>query len=323
MPVDPFLEPLLAAYPQVPEHIPDYPAAREETRLQADAVAAQLAEPGPEVRERRRVTIPVQVGTIDLLIYQPFEPGPHPVHLFLHGGGWMVGSIDHSQIDITCRERCVGARCVVVSVDYRKAPEHRFPIPLDDCYAALVWVADHAHELGIRTDRITVGGQSAGGNLAAALALKARDEGGPDLAFQLLEVPALDLTLGLPSHETYGTGYALARRDMELAREAYLGSPDEATDPYVSPLHAPDLSGLPPAHIMSAEYDALRDDGAEYARRLAEAGVPVTFSLQEGHVHISAAMTAVMHSAREWRRELLTVLQRAHADGPSGSAVAS
>jgi acetyl esterase len=313
MPVDPFLVPILVDYPQVPEHIEDYPAFRAQEKAQTDGLVAQLAEPGPEVRERRRVTIPVDGGSIDLLIYQPDGPGPHPVHLYLHGGAWVVGSIDHSHIDITCRERCVGARCVVVSVDYRKAPEHKYPTALQDCAAALRWVVEHADELGARTDLVTVGGGSAGGNLAAALCLKTRDEAGPAIAFQLLEVPALDLTMTLSSHTEYGTGYALARRDMELAREAYLPSLNQATDPYASPLHAPDLSGLPPAHIMAAEYDALRDDAVEYARRLTEAGVPVTHSLQSGHVHVSSVLTAAMESARAWREEALTVLRRVHA----------
>jgi acetyl esterase len=313
VPLDPFLEPVLANYPETPRVIEDFPAFRAENRVQSEVLVSQLAEPGPEVGDRRRVTVPVDGGEIDLLVYRPSGPGPHPAHLYLHGGGWVVGSVDHAHIDITCRERCVGAQCVVVSVDYRKAPEHKFPIPLEDCYTALTWVVDNAAELGIDADRITVGGGSAGGNLAAALALKARDEGGPRIAFQLLEVPALDLTLALPAHQQYGAGYALSTWDMEFARQSYLTSLAEAAHPYASPLLAPDLTGLPPAHVMSAEFDVLADDGAEYVRRLAEAGVPATFSLQEGHVHVSSAMTAVMESARAWREEVLSVLRGAHA----------
>jgi acetyl esterase len=230
MPVDPFLEPFLVAPLQIPEVIDDYPAYRAMNQAASDASAAQLSEPGPEVKECREVSILVEGGTIDLLIYQPFEPGPHPAHMFLHGGGFVFGSIRNVLIDIICRERCIGTRCVVVSVDYRKAPEHKFPTPLNDCYAALTWVADHTEELGVRTSRITVGGQSAGGNLAAALALKARDEGGPHLAFQLLEVPGLDLTFGHLRRE-FSSGYALSLRDLELVRRDYLNSPEEATCP--------------------------------------------------------------------------------------------
>jgi acetyl esterase len=201
---------------------------------------------------------------------------------------------------------------VVVSVNYRKAPEHKFPAGLEDCYAVLQYLVDRAEQLSLRTDRITVGGQSAGGNLAAALALKARDEAGPALALQLLEVPSLDLTFSLPSFTEFGTGYALARGDMETSRAAYLGSPAEMKHQYASPLLAPDLSALPPAYIMTAEFDALRDDGAEYAKRLREAGVPVTYSMQPGHVHISGQLTAAMESARSWRRESLSALRRAN-----------
>ena len=319
MPVDPFLENLLPGYPSTPRDITDHEAFRVQEKANTDGLVAQLAEPGPEVGERRRVTIPVDGGSIDLLVYQPDTDGPHPVHLYLHGGGWMIGSIDHAHVDITARERCIGADCVVVTVGYRKAPEHKFPIPLNDCFAALQWVVDHADELRARSDLVTVGGGSAGGNLAAALALMARDRGGPHITFQLLEVPALDLTLSQPSHQLYGSGYALSQQDMEVSQAAYLTSLDDATNPYASPLLAPDLSGLPPAHIMFAEYDVLRDDGLAYATRLQEAGVSVTHSLQAGHVHISSVLTAVMPSARAWRDEAIAALREAHI---SGAAVA-
>ena len=316
MPVDPFLEPLLSTLPPMNlQTIEDFGAWRTDMRPQNDALAEQLCEPGPEVEERRDVTLPAEGGDIVLRIYRPAGPGPFPAHLYLHGGGWIIGDVHHHIIDILCRERAVGASCVVVSVDYRKAPEHRFPTGLEDCYAALRWLDDRGDELGIRRDLITVGGGSAGGNLAAALALKVRDEGGPSIALQLLEVPALDLTLGLPSHEKYGTGYALNLADVEYLRELYLSAPEETTNPYVSPLLAPDLSGLPPAHIMSAEYDMLRDDGQRYAELLQQAGVPVTSSLHEGHVHSSPGFTKVMASARAWRDEVLTVLRGVHRAG--------
>lgn len=313
MPVHPFLEDLLANYPAMPERVEDYIAYRAANKAQTDELVQRVAEPGPEVREVHRVRIPVDGGEIDLKVYRPFGPGPHPLHLFLHGGAWMLGSIDHAHIDITCRERCIGAECVVVSVDYRKSPEHKFPAALHDCAAALDWAVERSADFGIDSARISLGGQSSGGNLSAALALKLRDEGGPPIALQLLEVPALDLTLGRPSHQEYGSGYVLDLRDLEIAHEGYLNSAAERTEPYASPLLAPDLSGLPPAHIMTAEYDPLRDDGAAYVERLIAAGVPAVLSMQAGHVHISSALTAVMDTAREWRTELLTVLRRAHA----------
>lgn len=156
-------------------------------------------------------------------------------HLYFHGGGWIGGSAKRSLIDILCAERAVGANCVVVAVNYRKAPEHQFPTGLNDCHAALGWIADNADKLGIRPDLITVGGSSAGANLAAALTLKIRDSGGPQIAFQLLEVPALDATRSLPSHRTHGTGYGLTESDMERLLDYYLPSREYRENPYVSP----------------------------------------------------------------------------------------
>lgn len=314
MPVDPYLEPLLAQLPEIPEEV-DWTVHRPRANREGDELFAVVGEPGPEVAERREVTVPVAGGEVDLFVYRPFEPGPHPVHLLLHGGAFSMGSIRMAVIDAACRERCVGARCVVVAVDYRKAPEHRFPTGLNDCYAALHWSAHHARAVDGSPDLITVGGQSAGGNLAAALALKVRDEGGPAIAFQLLEIPVLDLTFRQPSVGAFAKGYGLTLRTMETMRRDYLNTPDQATHPYASPLLAPDLSSLPPAHIMTAEYDPLRDEGAAYARQLAEAGVPVTYSMHRGHIHGSGAFTKVMASARAWRDEVVATLRHAHTRG--------
>jgi len=311
MPLDPFVETLLPSLAPLPEKI-DFPAWRAEDEAKAPVLAEQLAQPGPTIKERRQVTIPVDGGTIDLVIHRPIADAPLPAHLYVHGGGWIGGSAKNVFTDILAQERAVGAGCVVVAVDYRKAPEHKFPAGLNDCHAALVWLAEHAHELGIQPDLITVGGGSAGANLAAALTLKARDEGGPRIAFQLLEVPCLDLTLSLPSHRANGTGYGLTTADSTRLADYYLPSRDVIGTPYVSPLLARDLSGLPPAHIMSAEYDPLRDDGERYAQRLNDAGVPATFTLGRGHLHVTPAFTKVMASARAWRDEAVAVLRQAH-----------
>ncbi len=320
MPIDPFLEPLLATLPSMPEEI-DFPTWRREGDAVADSLVEQLAEPGPPIKERREITIPVAGGNIDLVIHQPDTEQPLPAHLYIHGGGWVGGSAKQKFIDIVGQERAVGAGCVVIAVDYRKAPEHKYPTGLNDCYAALIWVAEHADELGIRPDLITVGGGSAGANLSAALALKARDEGGPRIAFQLLEVPALDATLSSASHRTNGTGYGLEETEIERLVDYYLPSRTLLDDPYVSPLLAPDLAGSPPAHIMSAEYDPLRDEGERYAQRLNDAGVPATFTLGHGHIHVSPAFTKVMASARDWRDEAVAVLKLAHH--PAGSAASA
>jgi acetyl esterase len=312
MPLDPFLEPLLQTLPPMAEEVDDFPAHRAQEEAATAAYAEQLAEPGPRVDGVSEVSIPLDGAAIDVRIYRPAGVGPHPAHLYVHGGGFTTWTIRNKFVDITCRERCAGAQCVVVSVDYRKAPEHKFPIGLNDVYAAVLWVGEHAAQLDIRPDLITIGGGSAGANLAAAVALKVRDEGGPKLTFQLLEAPPLDLTLSLPSYQTLGTGYGLTLGGIEANVRYYLSAPEEATNPYVSPLLAPDLSGLPPAHIMAGEYDPLRDDGEEYAKRLNKARVPATFSLQLGHIHVSPALTKVMAISRQWRAELIDQLRRAH-----------
>jgi acetyl esterase len=322
MPIEPVLEPLIAQLQPLPEEFDDLDAFRAMNDAMVDELARTLVEPGPEVRARHAHTVEVSGGTIEVLVYQPFGPGPHPAHLYLHGGGWIIGNPRSAVVDTTSRERCVGASCVVIAADYRKAPEHTFPTALEDCYAVLHWIVDHADELGVQPDLITVGGGSAGGNLAAALALKVRDEGGPRIALQLLEVPVLDLSLSLPSH-TELDGYALTRHDAEIMRRLYLEDLTLVHDPYASPLHATDLAGLPPAHIMTAEYDMLRDDGEQYAARLAADGVPVTHSMYPGHVHISPALTQLMESARAWRSEVLTVLKNAHAGLPVTTDVTS
>jgi acetyl esterase len=253
-------------------------------------------------------------------VYHPVGEGRRPGHLYLHGGGWFAADIDDLLVDTACRERCVGADCVVVAVNYRKAPEHTFPTGLEDCYAALCWVAEHADELGVRSDLLTLSGQSAGANLAAALTLKARDQGGPRIAFQLLEVPALMVRSSAPSFDRNATGYGLTSVDVGRCVALYLDSPDQAEHPYASPLLAPDLSGLPPVYIMSAEYDPLCDDGQAYADRLTDAGVPATYSLQRGHIHTSNAFTRVMSASRAWRAELLEALREAHHGDDSGAA---
>jgi acetyl esterase len=225
--------------------------------------------------------------------------------VFVHGGGWWQGWIDSSVIDTTCRERCVGAGVVVVSVGYRKAPEHAFPTPLDDVLAALQWTHNNATALGIDAGRIGIGGQSAGANLAAAAALRNRDEDGPHVAMQLLEVPVLDLTLELASAN--GTD-----EELDGLRECvdfYLDDPEHAHLPYASPLRANDLTRLPPTHVMVAGLDPLRDDGSAYAARLADAQLDVTLTAYPQHLHATPTFTALAEG-RRWRDEVVDVTRR-------------
>jgi acetyl esterase len=252
--------------------------------------------------------IEVRGATIPVRIYRPTGTGPLPAHVFAHGGAFFAGSI--GELDGLCGEYARDARCAVFSVGYRLAPEHRWPTAAEVVYAVLDWVAGHAAELGIDSARLSLGGASAGGGLAAAVALMARDRGGPAVNFQLLETPVLDLTLSLPSINRFASGYLLTRAWLRRGYEAYV--PDEAQrrDGYASPLLAGDLSGLPPTFVLTAEFDPLRDEGEAYARRLSDAGVPVETVRARGHVH--GSIYSSMHSARRYRRTMSTALRRAH-----------
>ncbi|MDX2939551.1 alpha/beta hydrolase [Streptomyces ipomoeae] len=313
MPVDPVLLPFLPIAP-LPEDI-DFPAFRAEEAAGDSALVNQVAEPGPDVAEHRVETIPVEGGTIEVAVFRPVADETLPLHMYVHGGGWVAGSGLSASTEIFARERAVGAHCVVIAVNYRKAPEHPFPIPLQDCQAALEWAIQHADELGIDTNMITLGGGSAGANLVAGLCLKLRDEQGPAIALQLLEVPPVDLTMSLPSYSDpdLGSKYALHRESVERVVRYYLGEDGDPTHPYASPLLADNHAGLPPAYLMPAEFDLLRDDGQAYADKLNKAGVPALSSLQRGHVHPSSAFTKIMPGARAWREEVLEVLRATHA----------
>ena len=223
-------------------------------------------------------------GSIPVRIYTPSGTGPFPGLVFFHGGGWVVCDLDTH--DTTCRSLARQAGAVVVAVDYRLAPEHRFPAAVVDCDAATRWVAANAQRLNIDPRSIAVGGDSAGGNLAAVIALKFRDEGGPALALQVLVYPVTNLaSFDTPSYQEFADGYYLTRAEMEWFRGHYLGSAEEGLNPNASPLLAPDLRGLPAALVITAECDTLRDEGEAYARRLAEAGVDVTCTRYAGMVH--------------------------------------
>ncbi len=267
-----------------------------EAREHASAAQARLRaayyRPGPEPASVEDLRIPVDGGEIPLRSYRPAGEGRFPVHLYLHGGGFWLGSIDGS--DVACRELCVASGALVVSVGYRLAPEHRFPIPVEDCYAALCWLAEHAARLGGDPSTISVGGESAGGNLAAVVAMMARDRSGPRLALQILSIAVTDLTGSQPSVEQLGEGYLLSRTGMRTQREHYLGETVDPRHPYVSPLFAPDLRGLPPALVVTMEFDPHRDEAEAYARRLVEAGVLTVQRRFLGHVHGSAMFTALL-----------------------------
>ena len=311
MPVDPLIAPLLAALNAQPR-----PAWNSVADRRAEMAARSangnpytaLVDPPPDVADVHEETIPVSEppGEIDARIYRNADRSAAAL-VVLHGGGWWSGSPADS--DTRSRIIAAAADVVVINVGYRLAPEFPFPTAVMDAYAALEWAVTQADRLGFDPEHVGVAGESAGANLAAAVSLLARDRGGPTLGLQLLEIPGLDLTLGSPSVATYGTGYILPIDELRWCVGNYVGDRD-ATDPLASPLLAADVSGLPPAVILTAEYDPLADDGRRYADRLAAAGVAVTFVEHAGHVHGSHTLTALLPSARIWRDEVIEAVRK-------------
>jgi acetyl esterase len=228
--------------------------------------------------------IPGPAGAIPVRIYLPENSGPLPVVLYFHGGGWVNGSLNTH--DNTCRKIARYGKVIVIAVDYRLAPEHPFPAPVQDCYAAVQWASLHAAAFGGDGTRLGVAGDSAGGNLAAVIALMARDRKGPKISAQVLMYPATNIaTMDTESHKDFATGYFLTRAGMERFRDLYTPNPEDRTKPEVSPLLAGDLSGLPSALVITGEFDPLRDEGEAYADRLKKAGVKTTAKRYPGLVH--------------------------------------
>ncbi|MDE2836377.1 MAG: alpha/beta hydrolase [Chloroflexota bacterium] len=260
--------------------------------------AARPNLPGPEVASVSDHLAPGPHGDVPVRVYVPVtdDEGPLPVSMWFHGGGWVIGSVATN--DATCRALANASGAIVVSVDYRLAPEHKFPVPFDDSYAATVWAAENAASLGGDPSRLAVAGASAGGNLSATIALRARDEGGPRLVQQSLIYPVTDHDFTRPSYVENGEGYGLSYASMVWFWDCYLSSGAEASNPYVSPMLAENLSGLPPAFVLTCEYDPLRDEGEAYAARLQEAGVPTRLSRYDGMIH--ALFNAGIPFSRTW-----------------------
>jgi acetyl esterase len=307
MPLDPkvqaFLDELAAAGAPPLTTLPVADA-----RLAIDALFASQGEAESIARvENRR--IPGPAGEIPIRVYTPEGEAPFPVLVFIHGGGWVLCGLDSH--DPPCRALANAVPCVVVSIDYRLAPEHKFPAAAEDAYAATRWVAEHAAELGGDASRVAVGGDSAGGNLAAVVALMARERGGPRLVHQLLVYPATDAGLDSPSYHENADGYFLTRDMMVWFWNHYLRSSADVEDPHASPLRAPDLRGLPPALVITAEYDPLRDEGEAYAARLSAAGVPVRTTRYPGMIHGFFGLLAMFEQARTAIGEAATALRAA------------
>ena len=241
----------------------------------------------PELSEVKELAIPAPHGAIPARLYRPQTlrqiEGLAPALVFFHGGGWVIGNLDSH--DVVCRALAHEGELIVISVDYRLAPEHKFPAAVDDAVAATQWVADHAAALGIDAGRLSVGGDSAGGNLAAVVALSARDGKGPLLSGQVLIYPATDFTMSHPSHREPETSVLLTHSVIRWFRDHYLNSAADVHDWRASPAKAETLVGLPPAYVLTAGADPLRDEGDDYARRLQEAGVAVTHRTYPGQFH--------------------------------------
>jgi len=282
-----------------------------ETMAPADARAfmeasAAMRPPGPDVGEVVDGVLPGAGGDLSYRLYRPDGAGPHPIVAYFHGGGWVLGSQDSD--DPFCRDLCVRSDAVIVSVDYRHAPEHRFPAAAEDAFAAVRWIADHTIELGGIPGQLAVAGWSAGGNVATVAARLARDAGGPEIVGQLLINPVTDTDMSRASYQENAEGYMLTKALMEWFFDHYMDG-DDRTDAMVAPLRAEDLSSLPSTVIVTSEFDPLRDEGQAYAEALAKAGVPTRHVFARGHTHTSLTMVGVTLSSVPVRAEMGVALR--------------
>jgi acetyl esterase len=266
----------------------------------------------PEIGNVRNVVADVAGGSIPLRVYRPAgvpDTTRLPAYLYFHGGGWVIGDLNTH--DVVCRQLTAASGTSVVSVDYRLAPEHKFPAAADDAWAATQWVVAHAAELGLDAGRLAVGGDSAGGNLAAVVALMACDAGGPAIALQVLIYPVTDVMRESRTYADFADGYMLTRDSMRWFIAHYLRSKDDARDWRVSPLRASSLAGLPPALIVTAGFDPLRDEGEQYAGRLRDAGVMVDYVCYGGMVHGFLGMGKLIDTAGRAIAQIGTTLRQA------------
>ena len=309
MPLDPQAQSLVDAMAKL-NLKPIEDSTPEEARESMRSRTATLG-PFPDVAAVTDRRVPVQGAEITVRLYAPAGAGPHPALVFYHGGGWVIGDLDTH--DGLCRTLSNAAGCIVASVDYRLAPETKYPAAAEDSYAALVWLAANAARLGIDPRRIAVGGDSAGGNLSTVVALMARDRKGPALAAQILIYPVTDHNLDTPSYHENATGYVLTRETMRWFWRHYLVREEQGQEPLASPLRAASLAGLPPALVITAACDPLRDEGEAYAARLRDAGVPVTLTRYDGMFHGFIRMTRFLDKARAAVDEVAGSLRKAFA----------
>jgi acetyl esterase len=280
-------------------------------RFYRDVRGALTPDP-PAVESVQLLIAPGPGGPVPVRAYRPKGAGRDevlPALVYFHGGGWVIGDLDTH--DVVCRTLANGARCAVFSVEYRKAPESPFPAAVEDCFSALSFVFSNSKSLKVNSKQIAVGGDSAGGNLATVVAMLARDAGGPSLSFQLLIYPGVDNRMGHASIETNGEGYLLTKKSMHYFRGHYLPNPADWHDWRASPLLAKSLAGLPPAFVMTAGFDPLRDEGRAYSERLQQEGVRTEYREYSDMVHGFITMGRALDTANTALEDCARALQRA------------
>ena len=317
MPVDaqflPILQQVEAAGP------PDFSRLTPELMREIYRRLTIRSEPAISMAMVRNLELPGPEGKIAARFYLPHGEAEYPLLVYFHGGGFVICDLDTH--DSTCRALANAGRCAVLSVDYRLAPEAKFPVPLEDCYAATKWAAE-SKELKdlacVDLNRLVVGGDSAGGNLAAATCMLAMERGGPRIVHQLLIYPVIDYSFDTGSYQEFAEGYFLRRDMMEWYWGHYLASPEDGNHPLASPLRAKNLADLPPATVITAEYDPLRDEGEAYAQRLAAAGVATSLRRYDGMIHGFFSMFEFIERAQEAidyaGKQLETALERSAAE---------
>ncbi|MDQ2837639.1 MAG: alpha/beta hydrolase fold domain-containing protein [Actinomycetota bacterium] len=284
MTLDPAVVQLLSTMPAADPGAPMPTAAELREAFQASWVMPSELPPVGSVTD---LAVPGPAGDIPIRVYLPAtaDPsGPLPVFYWIHGGGWTVGSLQENELP--SRAVCNAAQVAVLALDYRLAPEHRYPAAVEDCYAVLEWIYQHGGELGLDPRRLAVGGESAGGNLASVISMLSRDRGGPAIAAQVAISPVYGHPSdGYESYRLFAQGYGMTAEVMSFFFEQYVESSANLDDPYLLPLRSADLAGLPRALVLTAEFDVLRDEGEEFARRLQAAGVPTELVRYDGQIH--------------------------------------
>lgn len=305
MPLDSYARTVLDQFAAA--NIPAFDQLTPDEARAAAGVLARLSPPGPQVGATEGISIPGRAATIPARVYAPLEAAKGLV-VYYHGGGWVMGDLDSADAFVRTFVKLTG--CAAVSIDYRLAPEHRFPAAVEDAYDALCWCFDNQSQLAGRDVPLIVAGDSAGGNLATVTTILDRDAGRKRVAMQLLLYPVTDCAMDTLSYSENASGLLLTRDLMDWFWGHYVANAPTRQDFRCSPLRAADLSGLPPAFIQTAEFDPLRDEGEAYARRLAEAGGQVCLQRQLGLIHGYAGMTALIPAAQEAISEAILAVNR-------------